>query len=101
MTTPTPAYAFGDTVLVGTHRYVCVDPVNAASGASATPTRLPSQFQIWRSEYPTNSAAWSYDNDTWVLMPWNDAPTKISANTGTFGQLYAAYWAVMGEQTVS
>lgn len=35
----------------------------------------------------------------YVPMPWSTAPTKISAQTGTFGQLMLAYWAVMSDKT--
>jgi hypothetical protein len=36
-----------------------------------------------------------YNNAYWAAMPWASAPTKINANTGTFGQLWTAYWSVM------
>lgn len=31
----------------------------------------------------------------WAIQPWTSHPTKISVNTGSFGQLWTAYWAVM------
>jgi len=37
----------------------------------------------------------SYNPAFWAAMPWTAHPTKISANTGTFGQLWTAYWSVM------
>ncbi len=37
----------------------------------------------------------AYNSAFWAAMPWVTAPTKINANTGTFGQLWSAYWSVM------
>jgi len=37
----------------------------------------------------------------YVPMPWSTAPTKISAQTGTWGQLMTAYWAVMSDRTTA
>jgi hypothetical protein len=45
------------------------------------------------SQSPMNGAA--YNNAYWAAMPWASHPTKINANTGTFGQLWTAYWSVM------
>src|SRR6266404_3787313 len=33
----------------------------------------------------------------WAAEPWVDAPTKVSVNTGTFGQLYTAFWSAMAD----
>lgn len=41
------------------------------------------------------------DTNYWVYEPWTTSPTKISVNTGTFGQLYLAYWSVMADTYVS
>jgi hypothetical protein len=40
------------------------------------------------------------DSNYWVYEPWTTSPTKISVNTGTFGQLYLAYWSVMADTSV-
>ncbi len=45
------------------------------------------------SQAPMNGTA--YNNAFWAAMPWANHPTKINANTGTFGQLWTAYWSVM------
>jgi hypothetical protein len=38
------------------------------------------------------------DSDTWIYEPWTSSPTKINVNTGTFGQLWLAYYQVMADQ---
>jgi len=90
------AYQFGDTVTwtdgitKSNHRYVCINPTNANS-AKVAPGPL--------SALPNMPAqAWAMDNDTWICEPWTTSPTKTSINTGTFGQLWLAYWSVMAEQ---
>jgi hypothetical protein len=73
-------YQFGDvfTDLAG-WKYVCICP---------NPTARPLPLdQTWKDL-------------NWAWEPWTNAPTKTSANTATFQQLYAAYWAVMADQYV-
>lgn len=41
------------------------------------------------------------DSSTWVYEPWTTSPTKTSVNTGSFGQLWVAYWSVMADQFLS
>lgn len=51
----------------------------------------------------TTGAATMGDQQTrdydWCEMPWSTHPTKVNVNTATYGELLAAYWAVlsMGE----
>jgi hypothetical protein len=52
------------------------------------------QPQLSTSTVPPMSGT-TYNNAYWAAMPWTNAPTKINANTGTFGQLWTAYWSVM------
>jgi hypothetical protein len=74
-------YAFGDRVqftdpyINQVRGFVCIQP--HAIGSQA----------------PMNGNA--YNNAYWAAMPWASHPTKINANTGTFGQLWTAYWSVM------
>lgn len=53
---------------------------------------------IGSSPLNLSSPAFRWD---WVPMPWSTAPTKISAQTATWGQLMMAYWAVMYDKTSS
>jgi hypothetical protein len=75
------AYSFGDRVQftdanTGQMRgFVCIQPHAVGS------------------QMPMNGSA--YNNAYWAAMPWTSHPTKINANTGTFGQLWSAYWSVM------
>ena len=81
-TTGTGAFNFGDMITypaAGGQRYVCINP---------NPTQPPRQ--------PTTDSL--FQDPNWAYEPWTTAPTKANANTATFQQLYAAYWAVMADQ---
>jgi len=75
------SYKFGDWVTgdPGTngHTFVCIQ--DNTSAATNSPTATNEQF--------------------WTQVPWSDYPVKTSVNTGTFGQLWIAYWSVMSATT--
>jgi hypothetical protein len=83
LSTPTASvsYKFGDWVTgaAGTngHTFVCIQ--DNTSAATNSPTATTEQF--------------------WAQEPWNDYPVKTSINTGTFGQLWLAYWSAMSATT--
>jgi len=91
-------YNFGDVVLGSIHNpndtmnpkssylrpFVCI---NGSQGGLIPPT-VP--FPNFIQPSPPENAAW-------VSEPWTDAPTKTSVNTGSFGQLWLAYWNVVTE----
>ncbi len=72
-------YNFGDWVTTGPAgpAYVCIVP-----NVNLDPTMAANAYY-------------------WAVEPWSNAPTKTSANTATFGQLWAAYWSVMWDQSLS
>lgn len=78
-------FNFGDVVATANgSKYVCIYP-----GTSTLPN----------TTYPDPTSSDPYWSDPyWAWEPWTNAPTKTSVNTGTFQQLYAAYWAVMADQ---
>lgn len=78
---PGATYQFGDVQTYKGSKYVCIRP---NLPVSSIPLALDRN--------------WSDPN--WAWEPWTNAPTKTSVNTGTFQQLYAAYWAVMADQYV-
>ena len=69
-------YTFGDWVTL------------KAPGSDSNPAYLCIQPNTKTAPGPAST---SY----WAVQPWSVHPTKISVNTGTFGQLWGAYWAVM------
>ncbi len=74
----TASYTFGDRVTcppdptdpTSLRSYVCIRPAGVALS-------------------PPNNPIY------WEPMPWTAHPTRIGANTGTFGQLWTAYWSLM------
>lgn len=76
---PGSTYQFGDMVTAAGYKYVCICPGAPAPAPATDPD------PHWTDPY-------------WAWEPWTNAPTKTSVNTGTFQQLYAAYWAVMADQ---
>lgn len=78
-TNPTAPYQFGDVYTDAStgYKFVCINP------GTSTPPLLPDKY---------------WQDPNWAWEPWTNAPTKTSVNTGTFQQLYAAYWAVMADQ---
>ena len=73
---PTLGYSFGDWVTGSDGcTYVCIQDKTA--GLPPTPY--------------SNMATWT----NWAQEPWLDYPVKTSVNTGTFGQLWLAYWSTM------
>ena len=81
---------FGDrvtAVLTGPERYrTAAATASSASGPSRTTGPQPS-----RRSCPGRRNAY------WAVQPWTSHPTKINVNTATFGQLWAAYYAVMAK----
>jgi hypothetical protein len=68
------SYSFGDWVTFTDGRaYVCIQSAPAGTGPD-----------------PTNPSG-AY----WERQPWASGPTKVSANTATFGQLWTGYFQVM------
>jgi hypothetical protein len=76
-----PPYGFGDSVTFNGHRFVCIN---------ANPTAAPITPVLDANTPDLN----------WAFEPWSTSPTKTNANTATFQQLYAAYWAVMADQYI-
>jgi hypothetical protein len=83
-------FQFGDSVTYPTgtnHRYVCINP-----------TFSPSLFLAPANPIdPATASPNLLDDPNWAFVPWATSPTKVNANTATFQQLYAAYWAVMSD----
>lgn len=90
-----PTLGFGDEVQLGGRAYVYIGP---------PPMFIPFQ-PLWNgsSFLPyTGPASLDASYNTglfWAAEPWANAPTKVSVNTGSFGQLYTAYWAAMADYT--
>ena len=99
----TQTYYYGDWVTCTNGRcYLCVynGTTNALSGdpsltvippvpqtpPATTAAPLPAPQTV-----PTTVPA----NKYWEFVPWTNFPVKASANTATFGQLWASYWNVM------
>ncbi len=71
------AYTFGDWVTgYGGRSYVCIQDTTGGVQPNPNDTITPAY---------------------WAEEPWTDYPVKTSINTGTFDQLWAAYWGVMCE----
>ncbi len=85
MWSATMTYNFGDWVTdANSHAYVCINaPLPGNPGVTTVdPTSL-------------------LGNTAWVAEPWSNAPTKASANTASFAELWAAYWSVMWDKSLS
>jgi len=111
--TPAPlssgGYRFGDLVTFTdstvtpnqTGHFVCINPNYANLGiipGDPNPSFGLGRMPASPPAFPLGTNTPTYDNDTWVYEPWSDAPTKTSVNTGTFGQLWLAYWSAMADQ---
>lgn len=76
-------YNFGEWVKGSDGRtYVCILPNGPKGPIPAEPSAAID---------PTSAIGAT----AWALEPWSNAPTKTSANTATFNQLWLAYWSVM------
>ncbi len=84
----TTLYNFGDWVIGSDKRaYVCINaPLPGSTGVT-----IPID--------PGSGAAGV--SVYWAAEPWSNAPTKTSANTANFNQLWAAYWSVMWDKDQS
>lgn len=86
---------FGDVITVTT--------AGSTANSNTTSTRAYAYIAPTSSGlvYPLNLSSSAAFRWYYVPMPWSTAPTKISAQTGTWGQLMLAYWSVMNDPTSS
>lgn len=91
---PDAVYDVGDVVehVVGpngpAHVFVCISPVQRNGLPPGTLPPNPNAL----AEHPSHVVAWE-------PRPFEYFPTKASVNSGSFGQLFLAYWQMMGEPT--
>ena len=82
-------FDFGDQVTLNGRAYVFIGWQGASSA-------------VYLGTYPNgNFYPGAKAGLLWVPEPWADAPTKVSVNTGTFGQLLTAFWSVMADRNVA
>jgi hypothetical protein len=80
---PATTYHFGEWVTF-------TEP--AANSTTAVRAYVCLQQSTGVSPDPTNP-----DGPNWEREPWASAPTKVSANTATFGQLWLGYFSAMAQ----
>ena len=89
--TPGTTYNFGDWV-------TCPSPYPATS-ASVTRSYVCMQQNV--AATGTNQPQLGVSTAYWEPQPWTTGPTKASANTATFGQLWAAYYSAMTDTPIT
>jgi hypothetical protein len=92
-------YNFGDWVTFTSPSYM--DPTTSQS---TTMTRTYVCMQQNSGQTPTMSGATPpvpTSSAYWEPQPWTTGPTKASANTATFGQLWTAYYSAMTESPIT